>query len=608
MTDLATKSGAEDAQADDSAVIDDAALTDADTADIDETDLDDADADADETEGPVADETDDLADETEADADADADESEHPVADETDDRADHDGTAAADEQPADETTTVLASVAATDVAPDAAAPTEAVSPIADDAPAHSDPVGGGPSTPAYAWAPMEPAPKKSRKPLWIGLGAGAAVVALTIASVTLIAPGTSVAGVQVGLLPQAVAADVVNQRLADTTIVLVGEGGGAEVTGADLGASVDASGLVAEAFAANPLWNVTAWFPESLDAPVRIDDETATSVLRAAAPELYTEPVDATLAYDASSVSYVTTPAEPGTGIDIAALRAALQDAFEAGETRVEFEAVSAPVQATTPTYVADAAAARLNGILTTAGFYVGSERTVPVAREVAASWLTVTPGERGTFDISADAAAIEEIVAGLPEQVDRAVVDATVITNSAGEVLRAMSEGVTGRTLGDTSTIADDFAAQLAAGNGAYELPITETEFKTTALERRVEVDLSAQTTYLYENDKVIGTYTISSGMNATPTPTGHFTVNAYTRIQDMGALCYNPEAVNSYCTEDVPWITWFAPDIAFHGASAFRSALGFQQSHGCVNMWDADAKFIYDWTVTGTEVWVHA
>ncbi|MFB8145659.1 L,D-transpeptidase family protein [Microbacterium sp. NPDC056003] len=575
MTDLATKSGAEDAQADDSAVIDDAALTDADTDEVeaDAADLAEADSDA------------ESVTETEADAD------------ETGDLAD------VEEPAADERL-----VATTDVAPEADAPTEVVSPVADDAPATSAPAGAGPATPAYAWAPAEPAPRKSRKPLWIGLGAGAAVVAFAVASVTLIAPGTSVAGVQIGLLPSALAADMVNQRLADTTIVLVGEGGEAEVTGADLGASVDASSLVAEAFAANPLWNVTAWFPESIDAPVRIDDETATSALRAAAPELYTEPVDATLAYDATSVAYVTTPAEPGTGVDIAALRATLQDAFEAGETRVEFEAVSAPVQATTPTYVAEGAAARLNGILSTAGFYVGSERTVPVAREVAASWLTVTPGERGTFEISADAAAIEEIVAGLPAQVDRAAVDATVITNSAGDVLRELSEGVTGRTLGDTSSIADDFAAQLASGSGAYELPVTETEFKTTSLERRVEVDLSAQTTYLYENDKIIGTYTISSGMNATPTPTGHFTVNAYTRIQDMGALCYNPEAVNSYCTEDVPWITWFAPDIAFHGASAFRSALGFQQSHGCVNMWDADAKFIYDWTVTGTEVWVHA
>ena len=519
---------------------------------------------------------------------------------------------------ADEPTTVLDAVATPAV--DTPAPvdpaidpaTEALSPIAATTDRGADvdpeaPIGGGPDAPGYAWAPSEPAPKKSRKALWIGLAAGAAVIALAVASVTLIAPGTSVAGVSVGLLPTAAATDVVNQRLADTTIVLVGEGGDAEVTGADLGASVDASGLVADAFAAHPLWNVTSWFPASIDAPVRIDAETASSALRAAAPELYTEPVDATLAFDATSVSYVTTPAELGTGIDVDALRTTLQEAFEAGETRVEFDATAVPVEATTPTYVAEAAARRLNGILTTAGFYVGSERTVPVSREVAASWLTVTPGERGTFEISADASAIEELVGGLPEAVNREVVDAKTIIDSGGEVLRELSAGVSGRELGDTSAIADEYAAQLAAGDAKYELPVTETKFATTALERRIEVDLSRQTTYLFENDDVIASYAISSGLPATPTQTGSFRIFAHVSIQDMGALCYDPEAQNSYCTEDVPWITYFNGDQGFHG-TYWHNNFGNPMSHGCVNMPIDVAKFLYDWAPTGTEVHVYA
>nr|BFF08869.1 L,D-transpeptidase family protein [Microbacterium flavescens] len=379
------------------------------------------------------------------------------------------------------------------------------------------------------------------------------------------------------------------------------------MTGADLGASVDASGLVADAFAANPLWNVTAWFPASVDAPVRIDHETASSVLRATAPELYSDPVDATLAFDATSVSYVTTPAEPGTGIDVDALRATLQDAFKAGETRVEFDAVSAPVQASTPTYVADATADRLNGILTTAGFYVGSERTVPVAREVAASWLTVTPGERGTFDISVDSAAIEEVVATLPAAVNRDVVNAKVITDSGGGVLTELAVGVPGRELGDTVGIADEYAAQLAAGNAKYELPVTETEFATTALERRIEVDLSAQTTYLFENDQVIASYAISSGLPGTPTQTGSFRIFAHVSMQDMGELCYNPEAQNSYCTENVPWVTYFNGDQGFHG-TYWHNNFGNRMSHGCVNMPIDVAKFVYDWAPTGTEVNVYA
>lgn len=478
---------------------------------------------------------------------------------------------------------------------DEAQPSEGEQPPTDVQP----PSGGAPE---YAWAPSEPTPRKSRKALWIGLGAGAAVIALGASSLVLLAPGTSVGGVGVGFLTPGAAVEAVQQRLATTTVVLTGEGGDAEVTGADLGASVDARALVDAAFADNPLWNVTAWFPEPVDAAVFVDEQAATSELRAAAPELYTDPVDATLTYDAESATYVTSPAEEGRGIDVDVVRAALQDAFQSGQSRVEVEATVAPVRADTPTYVAESTAARLNGILETAGFYVGDERTVPVERSVIASWLTVEPGDRGTFTISADEAAIEEVVATLPAKVDREAADATVITDSTGEVISEIKAGVTGRTLGDTSDVGSEFATLLASGEGRYELPVTETKFTTTSLERRIEVDLGSQTTYLFENDKVIGSYAISSGLSGTPTFTGSYRVFAHTAMQDMGCFEGAP-----YCTENVPWITWFNGDQGFHGAY-WHNNFGNPMSHGCVNMPIDIAKFVYDWAPVGTEVWVHA
>lgn len=464
------------------------------------------------------------------------------------------------------------------------------------------PAGGAPEGPTYAWAPQEPRPHKSRKALWISGAAGVAAVGLVASSLVLIAPGTSIAGVGIGFLPAGAAVDAVQHRLATTTIVLTGAGGDAEVTGADLGASVDARNLVDQAFAEHPMWDVTSWFPASVTAPVFIDEEAAESALRAAAPDLYVDPVDATLTYDASTATYVTTPAEEGEGIDVDAVRAALQDAFQTGDTRVELDAAAVPISAPTPTFVAEAAARQLNTMLDTAGFYVGDERTVPVSREVAASWLTVTPGERGTFDIAADESAIEEFIPSLAKAVNRDVVDAVVVTDSAGEVLRTLTEGVTGRSLGDTGDIASEFAAQLAGGDAAYALPVEEADFATTALERRIEVDLSAQMTYLYENDKVIRSYAISSGLGGTPTFTGSYRVFAYTSMQDMGCFEGAP-----YCTENVPWITWFNGDQAFHGAY-WHNNFGNPMSHGCVNMPIEVAKFVYDWSAVGTEVWVHA
>ncbi|WP_169580869.1 L,D-transpeptidase family protein [Microbacterium thalassium] len=461
---------------------------------------------------------------------------------------------------------------------------------------------GAPEGPTYAWAPAEPRPRKSRKGLWIGVGAGAAAVALTASSLVLVAPGTSVAGVGVGFMTPGAATDAVNAQLATTTVVLTGQGADAEVTAADLGATVDARALVDAAFAEHPMWNVTAWFPASITAPITLDEEAASAALRDAAPQLYTDPVDATLAFDAETTSYVATPAEEGTGVDLDAVRAALQDAFEAGRTRVEVEATAAPVQADTPTYVAEATAERLNTMLDTAGFYVGEERTVPVSRAVAASWLTVTPSDNGTFAITADEAAIAELVPTLAKAVNREPVSARVVTDSGGEVLRELTPGVTGRVLGDTGDVASEFAALLATGSGRYELPVKETPFATAAVERRVEVDLGTQTLFMFENDKVMRSFPISSGLSETPTQQGHFRVFAFVPIQDMGCFPGAP-----YCTADIPWVAYFNGDQAFHGAY-WHNNFGNPMSHGCVNMPISTAKALYDWLEVGTEVWIHA
>ena len=499
---------------------------------------------------------------------------------------------------------------------DAEAPAEAET-AQSDAPARVDDspadgaaaaVGAGDGSGTFAWAPTEPQPKKKHTALWISAAAGVAVVALVASSLILIAPGTAVAGVPVGWLTPGAAADAIEQRLAETTVVLTGEGDDAEITGAELGAAVDAKALAEAAFAEHPMWNPTTWFAAT-DAEIELEPVAATAALREVAPQLYTDSTDATLAFDPATASYVATPAEPGTGIDVETVQAALQAAFEAGETRVQLEPVTAEVPADISTETADATAAELNGMLETAGFYVGEERTVPIDRATLAGWLTVSPDpENSAYEITADTAAIQTAVDALPAAVNRPAENGAVITNSAGKVLREEAPGISGREVGDTSSLASDFAAQLADGSAVIQTPVTEVAPIVATLARTIEVDLSSQTAHLFENGNVIRSYTISSGLSGTPTPTGRFTVNAYTRMQDMGALCYNPSAVNSYCTKNVPWITWFAPDIAFHGASAFRSRLGVPQSHGCVNMWNDDAKFVYDWTARGTEVWVHS
>lgn len=468
---------------------------------------------------------------------------------------------------------------------------------------------GDPSgtTPTLAWAPAAPAPKKKRRWLWAAVPAGIAVVGLVASSLILIAPGTAVAGVPVGGLTPGAAADTIAARLAETKIVLGGEGGNAQLTAADLGASVDARALADTAFAEHPLWNVSSW-NTATPAVVTLDAEKAAAALRAAAPSVYVDPTDATIEFDAATIAYVATPAVDGTGIDVATVQAALQEAFANGESTVELDIEATPVPALVSTASADATVASLNGILDTAGFYVGTERTVPIDRAVAASWLTFAPDAKGVFEIEADASAIQTVVDGLPALVDRAPVNSVVLANLAGTIISTPTVGATGRTLGATAGIANSYADQLATGMGVFQLPVEEVAFTTATVTRVLEVDLSEQRLYMKENDVVVDSFLISSGKPGAPTFTGRYTVGYKTPVQTMRGTQRNAagEAVGEYVAKDVQYPMYFNGGQAFHGVY-WHNRFGTPLSHGCIGMPDPRAKQVYEWAAKGTDVYIH-
>ncbi|MGB4136859.1 MAG: L,D-transpeptidase family protein, partial [Microbacterium sp.] len=475
-----------------------------------------------------------------------------------------------------------------------ALPPTADGPLTDAPPPTSDDV-------PVEWSPPEPAPKKRRLGLWIGIGVAAAALAAAGVSTILIAPGTTVAGIPVGGMTQGAAAEAISSQIAQTEVHLTGDDD-ATLSGASLGAQIEAQALAAQAFSDRPMWKIGSWMGDAIPATVTLDPQTAESALRAAVPSGYTDAVDATVAFDSAKNAYVSTPAQPGTGVDLPALTSAFDSAVAKNEKAFDFTVTPAETPAAITTEDAAALTEKLNAMLGTVGFYVGTERTVPVAAATAASWLTVQDVE-GTLQVTADPQAIQKVVATLPGAVNREPVNAVNVVDSGGDVLREITAGVTGRVVGDTSKVADAFAAQLAEGKGQYALGVTETPFESTNLFRRIEVDLGAQMTYLFENEQVVRSWAISSGMDATPTHQGEFRVYAHVEIQDMKGE--NADGT-PYVTEDVPWVTYFNGDEAFHG-TYWHENFGNQMSHGCVNMPIGAAEYLYNWAPTGLEVWVH-
>ncbi|MCT9002708.1 L,D-transpeptidase [Microbacterium memoriense] len=451
------------------------------------------------------------------------------------------------------------------------------------------------------WAPAEPAaPKKRRLWLWIGVPALVVAGGAAAASLVLIAPGTSVAGVPVGFMTEGAATDAIQQRLAETTVTL-GEGG-PTVTGAELGASVDAAALAASTFADRPLWNVSQWFGDPVETDIVLEPAAAATVLRDALPAAYSDPTPAAVVF--SDGQFTVTPAVDGTGIDVDAVSSALAAGFSTGALDSVVATEPASVAAAATTEAAQGVADNANALLATVGFYVGDERTVPVDAATAASWMTITSDETGVFSITADAAKIQPVVDTLPAAVNRDPINGTAIVNSDDTVLSTSVAGQDGRVLGDTSSVASDFAAQLAAGNGVYTLPVEVTAATTTTLARLLEVDVGEQRLYLKENGVVVDSWLISSGRVGADTEYGRYRIGWKTPVQTMRGTALDSGVV--YEQPDVRWAMYFNGDQAFHGVY-WHSSWGTRKSAGCVGMPNSRAEQIYAWAPQGTDVWIH-
>ncbi|GAA5152771.1 hypothetical protein GCM10025768_21270 [Microbacterium pseudoresistens] len=477
--------------------------------------------------------------------------------------------------------------------------------VGSDAEAETD-ASGADDTPTAQWAPVEPERKKRHVGRWIAVGVGALVLGAAAVSTILIAPGVTIAGIPVGGMTPGAAAEAVQHRLDDFQVNLSGPDGDATITGADLGANTDAEALADKAFDAHPMWNVTTWFPGSDEGEISLDEAQAKDALRTAAPSVYLDPVDATVSFDAASSAYVATPAERGTGIDQNTLTSTIADALAEGRSTVDVTAKASPVAPSISDATAKKAMDDLNGVIATAGFYVGAERTVPIDAATLASWLTVYD-EDGSIEIDADSTAIQASVDALPGLVNRAPVNATTVVDSGGNVLSTIADGINGRELGDVSGLASTFARALEKGgaeSGIAALPVTEVPFAVTPLVRTIDVDLANQTVTAIENGVAIDSWLVSSGRGEFATQTGHFTVNWKLSSQNMG----NRDLTQApfYFQPDVRWVMYFNGDEALHGVY-WHDNWGVPMSHGCVGMPEWRAQWLYDWSPEGVEVNVH-
>ncbi len=115
----------------------------------------------------------------------------------------------------------------------------------------------------------------------------------------------------------------------------------------------------------------------------------------------------------------------------------------------------------------------------------------------------------------------------------------------------------------------------------------------------KRIEISLSRQELTAYEGIEIVLQTKISSGLfnNIMDTPSGDFRIGSKMPSKHMGDGDVSND-IYAYELLGVPWCSFFELDkgIALHG-TYWHTNYGAPMSHGCVNMRNEDAKWIFRW-----------
>ena len=131
---------------------------------------------------------------------------------------------------------------------------------------------------------------------------------------------------------------------------------------------------------------------------------------------------------------------------------------------------------------------------------------------------------------------------------------------------------------------------------------------------DKRILVDLNRQSLTALENNRVVLTTKVSTGTRRggdpkgkpTTTPVGSFRIRNKVPSRHMGNGILT-DNIYAYEYPGVPWTMFFHKDgYALHGAY-WHNNFGTPMSHGCVNMYTPDAKWMFYWAPMGTLVNIH-
>jgi hypothetical protein len=262
-------------------------------------------------------------------------------------------------------------------------------------------------------------------------------------------------------------------------------------------------------------------------------------------------------------------------------------------------------------TAAAEAAKSQAEEIIAPAyGISTDSNGTRYASAAQKASWLIFTPNKTTLkIDVSLNATLAKGTIAKIAQSFVQPIKPKITLTGTDGSV-SIIDNGQAGIAL-DQSSIndgLDQFDTALTTGQ-AYSLPLKlvvqpqgEKNLGTATGGKFVLVDKADFKAWAIDGSIVERTMVVSTGRPGLETPSGHFTILRKTRLTTMKGC---NSLVGCWVVPNVPNAQFFASNgDALHGTYWYVNWGHQNLSHGCVNLQLADAAWLYDWTVVGTDV----
>jgi lipoprotein-anchoring transpeptidase ErfK/SrfK len=118
-----------------------------------------------------------------------------------------------------------------------------------------------------------------------------------------------------------------------------------------------------------------------------------------------------------------------------------------------------------------------------------------------------------------------------------------------------------------------------------------------------RIDVNLRTQYMIVYQGTNVLGRSYVSTGRPGFDTPTGTYYINRKVLVKDMSGVLGG----EYYHVRDVPHVMYFTNrGHAIHG-TYWHNNFGYVMSHGCVNLPQGFASWLYGITPLGTRMTIH-